>query len=548
MNVIVNVGGEIVVDDVGDVGNIETTSGNSSGDKDGAATIPEELESSLTLTLGSVAMNGGGREVLLDQEIRERVGHALGLNEDKRQAAAMGVKNVQKDGSLVNVLDVFNLLGNVFRSRTNATNRKEDVILQEVTGEDLNVTGESGREHKGLAVVDARHILTLNDAANLGFKTHVEHSVGLIQHKILNVLKGDPAALDQVDKTTRGGNKEIAATLDLAKLTANVSTTVDDARSDPGSIGELASLIVNLRNQLSGRGEDERGREGLALMTSLNRKVGGAVNKGLRENGEQETTSLSGTSLGASHQITAAHDNGNGVLLDRSRDLVTSKADVLNEMFVERGACEGLDRVGNIVTGSLDRDVVVLLEVDASVLLGRVVGSSEEFSLKLSVLGTGDVLAVDPLTSTRSASGVAATTALMAVATGTTITAALAAIAGPGSSAAGAATSHAAPTTGGTSIVVVIAGKTCHVSIRRVIKGAGWRRKGSSILGPGAVVQAVGGTVAVNGAVLGVGSGNLASHMRRNVGATARGRATLGVIEAQASHVELFSHDGCRVD
>jgi hypothetical protein len=82
VNVVVNVGGQIVVDNVCDVGNIETTSGNSGGNKNGATSVAEHLESTLTLALGTISVNGGGGEVLVDEEIRQRVGHSLGLDEN----------------------------------------------------------------------------------------------------------------------------------------------------------------------------------------------------------------------------------------------------------------------------------------------------------------------------------------------------------------------------------------------------------------------------------------------------------------------------------
>ena len=46
-------------------------------------------------------------------------------------------------------------------------------------------------------------------------------------------------------------------TLDLAELRTNVSTTVNDAWTDPGSVGELAGFFVDLRDKLTGRSKDQ---------------------------------------------------------------------------------------------------------------------------------------------------------------------------------------------------------------------------------------------------------------------------------------------------
>jgi hypothetical protein len=60
--------------------------------------------------LSTIAMDGGGWEVLVDQEIRERVCHTLGLDEDQCKTCTMSVENIKKDRALVHVLDIFNLL------------------------------------------------------------------------------------------------------------------------------------------------------------------------------------------------------------------------------------------------------------------------------------------------------------------------------------------------------------------------------------------------------------------------------------------------------
>jgi hypothetical protein len=124
----------------------------------------------------------------------------------------------------------------------------------------------------------------------------------------------------------------------------------------------------------------------------------GAVEEGLCENGEEETTSLSGTSLGTSHEITAAHNNGNRVLLYRGGDLVSGELDVAQKMVVQGRVRETGDGLGNTLTGSLNGDIVVLLEVDTRVLLGGVVGHAEEVALETLVGRARNVLAVLPLT------------------------------------------------------------------------------------------------------------------------------------------------------
>jgi hypothetical protein len=266
----------------------------------------------------------------------------------------VGVEDVEQDRALVHVLDVFNLLGDVLGGGTNTSNRQEDVVLQEISGEHLNVAGEGGGEHESLTVLDAWHILTLNNSANLGLETHVQHTISLVENKVLDVAQRDTASLDQVDKTTWSGNEKITATLDLTKLRTNVCTTIDDAWSNPGSVCELARLVEDLRDKFTCWCKDQGGGVSLALTSEASsgasRWSGRTCLESLGQDGEQETTSLSGTSLGTSHQITAAHDNRDGVFLDWCRDLVVSELDVLQQVVIKRWVGELEDRLGNIVS------------------------------------------------------------------------------------------------------------------------------------------------------------------------------------------------------
>lgn len=69
-------------------------------------------------------------------------------------------------------------------------------------------------------------------------------------------------------------------------------------------------------------------------------------------------------------------------------------------MVIERRAGELGDGLRDIVAGSLNRDIVVLLKVDTGGLVLALVGDTEELTLHPLVGGTGNVLAIDPSTLT----------------------------------------------------------------------------------------------------------------------------------------------------
>jgi hypothetical protein len=69
VNVVINIGWKIVIDNVDNVRDIQTSGCNGCSNKDWASTVSEHLQSTLTLALSTISVNGCGREVLVDQEV-----------------------------------------------------------------------------------------------------------------------------------------------------------------------------------------------------------------------------------------------------------------------------------------------------------------------------------------------------------------------------------------------------------------------------------------------------------------------------------------------
>jgi hypothetical protein len=129
-----------------------------------------------------------------------------------------------------------------------------------------------------------------------------------------------------------------------------------------------------------------------------------AILESLGENREQETTSLSGTSLSTSHQVTTAHDDGDRVFLNWGRDLIMGELDILNQVVIERRVGELENWLWNIVSRSFNWDIIVLLEVDTGLLFGWVVLNTEELTLHADVGRAWNMLAITPLSITRATS------------------------------------------------------------------------------------------------------------------------------------------------
>jgi hypothetical protein len=132
MSVLGDVGWEIVEDDMHDVWDIETTSGNGGGYEDRSTTALEGVQCSFTLTLSPVTVDRGSRESLGAKEVAEHVGHALGFDEDEHQTTrCFGVDDVEEERTLVVIVNIFDLLSDVLGGGTDSADREEDVFLKQ---------------------------------------------------------------------------------------------------------------------------------------------------------------------------------------------------------------------------------------------------------------------------------------------------------------------------------------------------------------------------------------------------------------------------------
>jgi hypothetical protein len=136
-NTIVLSGWQVVVDDVLDVGDIETTSSNAGSDQDGTATGTEgstrgllvadrgmrsamDLQSILTLTLGTVGVDRSDRQTLVVKEVVDHVALDLGVGKDQGALGAVGEDQVEQSLALGALLDEDDLLLDVLMSAADA--------------------------------------------------------------------------------------------------------------------------------------------------------------------------------------------------------------------------------------------------------------------------------------------------------------------------------------------------------------------------------------------------------------------------------------------
>ena len=370
VNVVVKVAGEIELDDKCDVGDVEATGSDVSGNENLADASLEQAKGIFTFALHAVTVDGGALETKLVQDAVEIVGIALALDEYQHEAVLVLHQDLAENLTLVVVLNPADVLGDVLSGGADAANLQEVVLAEELTGELLDLTRERGGVHEGLAGTSCRHVglRALDDGADLGLETHVEHAVGLIEYHVLDLGELDDSALVHFPEAARGGGEDVAATSQLVDLLARVGTSVHNHAAEAGAVSELAAFVVNLNGQFTRGSHDETSGEGCATGAALRTAL-----EGVADGRNEVGGGLARTSLGAGHQVITSNDNRDTVLLDGCGLGVVTHADVVLEGLWEVHLCKGLAR-RDVVGLDRDLDVFVVVEVDASgVILEEIV-------------------------------------------------------------------------------------------------------------------------------------------------------------------------------
>ena len=139
-------------------------------------------------------------------------------------------------------------------------------------------------------------------------KSHVEHTVSLIEYKILHAAQVDAAELEMCDKTSGRGDDYVGSTLETILLTGKlltVGTAVDGYTRDREIVGETFELTVNLLGEFTGRSHDDTVDKVGCL-----RLVGKHI-----DDREQISGSLARTGLSHGYEVTSLKDYRDGLFL-----------------------------------------------------------------------------------------------------------------------------------------------------------------------------------------------------------------------------------------
>ena len=167
----------------------------------------------------------------------------------------------------------------------------------------------------------------LEDAADVRQEAHVEHPVGLVENENFEPFELGVFVLEVVEQATRGGDDHVDAAAEGVLLRPHADAAID-RRAGEGSVHrEVAQMLVDLRRELAGRGEDQRARDAALL---AHQPV---------EDRQQEGRALAAAGHRAGEDVAALEGRRDRVVLDRGGAGEAQRLHALEQIGVkvERG-------------------------------------------------------------------------------------------------------------------------------------------------------------------------------------------------------------------
>lgn len=289
VDVVLAVGGKVVVDDQGNLLDVDTTGEQVGGDQDTGRTGTELLHDNVTLALVHVTVHGGDSEVTGSELVGEPVDLSAGVAEDNGLGDGDSLVQVGEGVELpVLLLDGDVELLDTFEGKLVLLDEDTDGVTHELGGDLEDVLGHGGGEQDNLGGLREQ----LEDVVDLLGETARQHLIGLVEDELLHAVGLEDATLDHVVDTAGGTDNDLRAVLEGLHVIANAGATNAGVALDLHEVADGDNDLLDLLGKLTGGSEDE----GLA---SLDIRVD------LLEDRDGEGGGLAGTGLSLGDNVVA---------------------------------------------------------------------------------------------------------------------------------------------------------------------------------------------------------------------------------------------------
>ena len=261
--------------------------------------------------LALVAVDGGSGDALFVQIFCNFIGSVLGAAEHQR-VHHLRLQVFDEPGQqelLVALLHKIQALLDAVHRAGHRVHLDKGRVMQDACGQLLDLLGHGGAEHQVLALPGqlGDHLFHIVD------KAHIQHPVGFVQNKDLNVGKVQQPLPHQVVQAARAGNEDVHALFQGCDLRSLTHTAKDDGAAQGQILAVGFKALADLQSQLPGRGQDQGADSTL---------FAGCAGSQAVEHGQRKGSRLAGTRLGAAHQVPPGQHRRNGRCLNGRGGLV----------------------------------------------------------------------------------------------------------------------------------------------------------------------------------------------------------------------------------
>mmetsp|Transcript_34960 Transcript_34960/g.54646 ORF Transcript_34960/g.54646 Transcript_34960/m.54646 type:complete len:483 (+) Transcript_34960:1231-2679(+) len=326
VDVILPVGGEVVVDDQGNLLDVNATSQQVGGDQHTGGSGTELAHDKLTTLLVHIPMKSRDGEVTLGHLVQQPVHLTPSVDVDDGLSDGESLVEIAKGVQLpVLTLNTDVELLDTLEGKLVLLHEDANRVPHEVPGDLKHLHGHGGGEQANLHLGGQK----LEHVIDLVLEATGKHLVSLVKSEDLHLVGPKGATVDHVMDTARGADNNILARLQLPDILPNIGTTDASVALNLHIVSKSEHHLLDLLGKLTGRSQNE----GLAILD-----IG--VNPLQASDGEG--SSLSGTGLSLSNGVPSLDQGQSTTLLDSRRLLETVGKDATEQVLIQAHVIESL--------------------------------------------------------------------------------------------------------------------------------------------------------------------------------------------------------------
>mmetsp|Transcript_43578 Transcript_43578/g.113496 ORF Transcript_43578/g.113496 Transcript_43578/m.113496 type:complete len:416 (-) Transcript_43578:251-1498(-) len=339
MDVVLDARREIIVYHSTHLLHIETTCSNVSRNHDRRATILEFTQNPITLSLTLITMDSKSGPSISTELSAQIITPPLRFCEDEKTPnisllfgnAEVLFQDLCRFRCFVKVVTALDDLGNVVIGlQIRGTNVDLDrIFFKIIPCHSLDLLRPSGSEHQRLPIWSNLS----KDLLDLGLKTHIEHTISLIEHEVSYTPEIGMSCFKHIDQTTWSSNADFDTSIKITDLRALWNTAIDAGILDLGRRTKFITFLLYLHSKLTGR---RQYKDNWAVTTL---KVRLRIN--VHNRGKNVGKGFSRPCISYTNNVTASKSHRPRLTLNRSRVLEASTIDPIHDILRERSLLKG---------------------------------------------------------------------------------------------------------------------------------------------------------------------------------------------------------------